>query len=70
MRTSFGTCTPRAIERFALLGAKDKNHRDRALAATDRVHDFVLVTRNIDDLRGCGVRVPDPFNANPIIEIV
>src|ERR1019366_4234291 len=32
-----------------LLGAKDKNQRDRALAATARVHGLVLVTRNIKD---------------------
>ena len=53
-----------------LLGARDKNQRDRALAATAWVHGFVLVTRNIDDVRGCEVRVLDPFKANPIIEIV
>ncbi len=51
-----------------LLGVKDKNQRDRALAATARVHGFVLVTRNIDDVRGCDVRVRNPFKANPIIE--
>jgi hypothetical protein len=53
-----------------LLGAKDKNQRDRALAATGRMHGFVLVTRNIDDVRGCDVRVLDPFNARPVIEAV
>jgi predicted nucleic acid-binding protein len=53
-----------------LLGAKDKNQRDRALAATARVHGFVLVTRNIDDVRGCNVRVLDPFKAAPTIEVV
>ena len=53
-----------------LLGAKDKNQRDRALAATARVHGFVLVTRNIDDIRGCDVQVLNPFKASPAIEIV
>jgi len=53
-----------------LLGAKDKNQRDRALAATARVHGLVLVTRNIDHVRGCEVRVLDPFKANPVIELV
>jgi predicted nucleic acid-binding protein len=53
-----------------LLGAKDKNQRDRALAATARVHGFVLVTRNIDDIRGCDVRVLNPFKADPVIETV
>jgi toxin FitB len=53
-----------------MLGAKDKNQRDRALAATARVHGFVLVTRNIDDIRGCGVQVLNPFRINPVVEIV
>lgn len=53
-----------------LLGAKDKNQRDRALAATARVHGFVLVTRNVDDVRGCGVRVLNPFRRDPAVETV
>lgn len=53
-----------------LLGAKDKHQRDRALAATARVHGFVLVTRNVDDVRGCEVRVLDPFKAEPKVETV
>jgi predicted nucleic acid-binding protein len=61
---------PVAAEWARLLGAKDKNQRDRALAATARVHDLVLVTRDIVDFRGCGVRVLNPFNANPVIEVV
>lgn len=52
-----------------LLGAKDKNQIDRALAATARIHGFVLVTRNIDDVRGCGVQVLNPFSADPRIEL-
>ena len=44
---------PVVAEWTRLLGAKDKNVRDRALAATARVHGFVLVTRNVDDVRGC-----------------
>lgn len=59
-----------AAEWARLLGAKDKNQRDRALAATARVHGFVLVTRNIADVRGCGVQVLDPFVRNPKIETV
>jgi len=61
---------PVAAEWARLLGAKEKNQRDRALAATARVHGFVLVTRNIDDVRGCGVRVLDPFRRNPAIATV
>jgi predicted nucleic acid-binding protein len=53
-----------------LLGAKDKNQRDRALAATARVHGFVLVTRNVEDLRGCDVDVLDPFVAHPQVQRV
>jgi len=48
-----------------LLGVKDKNQRDRALAATARVHGFVLVTRNIADVTGCDVDVLDPFQSAP-----
>ena len=53
-----------------LLGAKDKNLQDRALAATAPVHGFVLVTRNIADVRGCDVDVLDPFQADPRLERV
>jgi predicted nucleic acid-binding protein len=53
-----------------LLGAKDKNQRDRALAATARVHGFVLVTRNIEDFRGCNVQILNPFHTNPTIKTV
>ncbi len=59
-----------AAEWARLLGAKDKNQRDRALAATARVKGFVLVTRNIADVRGCDVRVLDPFVKDPIVETV
>ena len=48
-----------------LLGAKDKNQRDMALAATARVRGFVLVTRNIEDFRGRGVTVLNPFKVVP-----
>jgi hypothetical protein len=55
---------PVVAEWARLLGAKDKNQRDRALAATARVHDMVLVTRNIRDLAGCDVAVLNPFQSN------
>ena len=61
---------PVVAEWTRLLGAKNKNQPDRALAATARVHGFVLVTRNVEDLRGCGVRVLDPFRPEPTIETV
>jgi toxin FitB len=56
---------PVVAEWTRLLGAKDKNQRDRALAATARVHGFVLVTRNVADVMGCDVDVLDPFRAAP-----
>jgi predicted nucleic acid-binding protein len=54
-----------AAEWAKLLGAKEKNQRDRALAATARVHGFVLVTRNISHVAGCEVDVLDPFCTAP-----
>lgn len=59
-----------AAEWARLLGAKDKNQRDRALGATARIHGLVLVTRNIADIRGCDVDVLDPFTAKPKVERV
>jgi predicted nucleic acid-binding protein len=53
-----------------LVGEKDKHRDDMALAATCRVRGFVLVTRNIADFRGRGVRVLDPFKARPGIVTV
>jgi predicted nucleic acid-binding protein len=61
---------PVVAEWARLLGAKDKHQRDRALAATARVHGFVLLTRNIEDVRGCGVQVLNPFNGTPAITTV
>ncbi len=57
-----------AAEWARLLGAKDKHQRDMALAATARVHGIVLVTRNINDFRGRGVDVLDPFRDPPFAE--
>jgi predicted nucleic acid-binding protein len=61
---------PIVAEWARLLGAKDKNQRDRALAATARVRGLILVTRNIADVMGCDVRVLDPFVKTPIVTIV
>ena len=36
---------------------------DALLAATARVHDLVLVTRNTTDVEGLGVRVLNPFES-------
>lgn len=56
-----------AAEWARLLGAKDKDRTDMALAATARVRGMVLVTRNVQDFRGRGVRVLDPFKAAPVV---
>ena len=56
---------PVVAEWARLLGVQDKNQRDRALAATARVHHFVVVTRNVADMAGCDVNVLDPFQSAP-----
>ncbi|MBY5790232.1 type II toxin-antitoxin system VapC family toxin [Rhizobium leguminosarum] len=48
-----------------LLGAKNKDRWDLALAATARVHRLVLVTRNIKDFEGRGARLLNPFTDPP-----
>ena len=50
-----------------LMGAKGKNDKDTALAATARVNDLIIVTRNVKDFKGRGVRVLNPFVATPTI---
>lgn len=52
---------PVAAEWTRLLGGKSKDLWDLALAATARVHGFVLVTRNVKDFSGRGVRLLNPF---------
>ena len=37
---------------------------DGLLAATAMTHDLTLVTRNVSDVEGLGVRVLDPFRGN------
>ncbi len=38
---------------------------DGLIAATAKTHDLTLVTRNIQDLRGVGVRLLNPFELSP-----
>lgn len=45
------------------LGESEKHVDDAGLAATARVHGLTLVTRNIKDFDGRGVKVVDPFKA-------
>jgi len=56
---------PVVAEWARLLGIKNKDRWDLALAATARVHGLVLVTRNVWDFAGRGVRVLDPFKDPP-----
>lgn len=58
-----------ATEWARLLGEKDSNRIDMALAATARVRGLVLVTRNVRDFRGRKVRILDPFKATPGVEL-
>lgn len=57
-----------AAEWSKLLGRKQKNQRDRALAATARVHGLIVATRNIGDFAGCDVDVVNPFSRQPKIQ--
>lgn len=61
-----------AIERVAakMMGAKGKNADDVVLAATAHVHDLVIVSRNVNDFVGRGVKVLDPFKKIPKIQQV
>lgn len=44
-----------------LEGEKAKHRDDLAFVATARIREMVLVTRNVKDVRGRGVRVLNPF---------
>lgn len=48
-----------------LVGIRSRHHDDMALAATARIRNLVLVTRNTKDFRGRGIVVLDPFEARP-----
>jgi predicted nucleic acid-binding protein len=37
------------------------NAIDKQIAAIALLHDLTVVTRNIDDFVGCGVRLNNPF---------
>ena len=58
---------PVVAEWTRLLGNKNKDRWDVALAATARVHGPVLVTRNVSDFEGRGVRGLNPFKSPPEI---
>jgi hypothetical protein len=50
--------------------ATPPQRQSEVLAATAVVHGLVLETRNVNDMRGCGVQVLNPFKAQPTIKIV
>ncbi|WP_313617700.1 type II toxin-antitoxin system VapC family toxin [Rhizobium sp.] len=56
---------PVVTEWARLLGGKNKDRWDVALAATARVYGLVVVTRNVSDFTGRGVRVLNPFKSPP-----
>lgn len=51
-----------------LLARSEKHVFDTGLAATALVHGLVVVTRNVKDFRGRGVRLLDPFRTRPAVE--
>lgn len=53
-----------------MLGVSEKHDRDTAYAATARVHDLVLVTRNVKHVEGRDLQVLDPFVKKPEIKRV
>jgi predicted nucleic acid-binding protein len=50
-----------------MLGRRDANVMDTAVAATAVIHRLVVATRNGTDFRNRGVRLVDPFKATPFI---
>lgn len=58
---------PVVAEWTRLLGDKNKDRWDVALAATARVHGLVVVTRNVSDFQRRGVRILNPFKSPPEI---
>jgi toxin FitB len=50
-----------------MLGQREANVMDTAVAATAIVHGLVVTTRNGRDFRNRGVRLVDPFKATPSI---
>lgn len=50
-----------------LVGRKDSDRFDLGMAAIARVRDMVVVSRNVKDFEGRGVRVLNPFMPSPSI---
>jgi toxin FitB len=47
-----------------MVGKSDTLYDDAMIAATARVHDLIVVTRNVRDFEPFGVRVLNPFEPN------
>lgn len=50
-----------ALEWGRLSAERSRNTADGLIAATARVHDLVLVTRNVADFDDAGISVMDPW---------
>ena len=56
---------PTVAEEWGRLNAAaPRNTVDSLIAATARVHDLTVVTRNTSDFAGCEVRLLNPWQAN------
>jgi toxin FitB len=55
--------TDAAEEWGRMLGARNKNVNDAAVAAIAKRHDFMVATRNVQDYVGRGVSVINPYEA-------
>lgn len=44
-----------------LMSPSDQHPIDKQIAAIALIHDLTVVTRNVDDFAGTGVRIIDPF---------
>lgn len=56
----------RVADEWGLLNAPaDRNTIDSLIAATARVHDLTVVTRNTSDFEGCQVKLLDPWKQRP-----
>ena len=51
-----------ALEWGRLSAERSRNAADGLIAATARVHDLILVTRNVADFEDAGVSVIDPWD--------
>lgn len=53
-----------------LLAEREKHILDAGLAATARIHNLILVTRNVGDFTGREVALLNPYQASPKVQRV